>query len=60
VAVPGSITVAFTLALVAGMMLGRVVAHRLPERALRHAFALLVLGVGLAMAADVVRRVAAG
>jgi uncharacterized membrane protein YfcA len=57
---PWSVTVAFTGALVAGMMLGRVVAHGMPEHGLRHAFALLVLGVGLAMAVDVARRVAAG
>jgi len=59
VPVPWSLTLGFTAALVAGMVFGRTVAHRLPERALRRAFALLVLGVALAMAVDVLRRLAA-
>jgi uncharacterized membrane protein YfcA len=58
--VPWSLAGWFALALTAGMLAGRRLARRLPERALHHAFLGLVVIVALAMAIDLARRLLAG
>jgi uncharacterized membrane protein YfcA len=56
---PWPATAWFAIALVAGMLAGRQVAHRLPERSIHRAFAVLVVAVALTMAVDVARRLLA-
>jgi uncharacterized membrane protein YfcA len=53
---PWPATAWFAASLTAGMVVGRMVVHRLPERWIKRAFLWLVMGVALAMAADVARR----
>lgn len=53
---PWPATAWFAASLIAGMVGGRIVAHRLPDAWTRRAFVSLVIGVALAMAADVVLR----
>jgi uncharacterized membrane protein YfcA len=56
---PWPATAGFAASLVGGMLIGRVVVNRLPEHWIKRAFVALVVGVALAMALDVVRRVMA-
>jgi hypothetical protein len=56
VAVPWSIAGWFAAALVAGLLAARMLSRRLPARTTRDVFVALVIGVALAMAVDVVRR----
>ncbi len=53
---PWPATAWFAAALTAGMVIGRTVVHRLPELWIRRAFLWLVIGVALAFAVDVARR----
>jgi uncharacterized protein len=59
-ALPWPSTAWFAASLVAGMVAGRVLAYRLPERWVKRAFLALVIGVALALAVDVGRRLLAG
>jgi uncharacterized membrane protein YfcA len=50
----------FAASLVTGMVAGRIVVHRLPERWIKRTFLALVIGVALLLALDVARRLLAG
>ncbi|HVK32935.1 MAG TPA: sulfite exporter TauE/SafE family protein [Burkholderiaceae bacterium] len=53
---PWPSTAWFAATLVAGMLAGRIAVRRLPERWIKRAFLGLVIGVALALAVDVARR----
>jgi uncharacterized protein len=53
---PWPATAWFAASLIAGMVAGRLVAHRLPDAWTKRAFVSLVIAVALAMAVDVLRR----
>lgn len=57
VAISWSIAGWFAAALVLGLLVARGFSRRLPPPAMRHTFIVLVIGVALAMAVDVARRV---
>jgi uncharacterized membrane protein YfcA len=57
---PLPLTAWFAAALVTGMVAGRLVVRRLPERRIRQAFLLLVIGVAVVLSVDVLLRLAAG
>jgi uncharacterized membrane protein YfcA len=56
---PWTATAWFAASLVAGMVAGRIVVRRLPEPWIKRAFLALVIGVALALALDVARRLLA-
>jgi uncharacterized membrane protein YfcA len=59
-ALPWPSAAGFAASLVAGMVAGRVLVQRLPERGIKRTFLALVIGVALALAVDVARRLLAG
>jgi hypothetical protein len=56
---PWPATAWFAAALIAGMLGGRVIARRLPDRWIRRAFLAMVLGIAVAMALSVAQRLLA-
>ncbi|HEU4459949.1 MAG TPA: sulfite exporter TauE/SafE family protein [Methylibium sp.] len=57
---PWPLTAWFATSLVSGMVAGRLLVHHLPERRIRQAFLLLVIGVATALSIDVLRRLVMG